>query len=778
MSPHRISVAVLLALLAISTPTLAQPDKADDKANDKDAEAVRRRLARAEEEYRNYFKRPETPFEFWAAIKHEFAVGKFDLAALHLDQLLKKLPAEEVDKALAAIENAEGMSTFLKLTLVKDKDWSDNAALQKEARDNVAALIQRVTAAVESSLSDPQRFAKFIPRLAAPSPEERNFAFAQIDRAKDRAAPYLIEALRTNVGKPLHRAVTDAMVQFDADMVPAWLEVFKAASPEDAKDTDLRATLLDIILRRHDTRAVPYLWHMAASKTYPPFINAAARHALARLTNTEIDKLPPAHIALTELAEAHYQHKVKFPAGKPIRVYPWDGVRLAAKPVELNVRQAEEFFGKRYAREALELKPDYRPAQMVFLNLTLERAYSAQLDQAILKRMPPAVQQLIGIIDGDLLLRVLDRALDENNLPVILAATQALGERGEFSAARPAIGGAPRGITRALYYPDRRVQFAAVIALLRMPAPETPIASARVVDILRRFVAGAAAPKALVVFVPPDQAAAVRQAFKPTGLEPVLVDSLKQGYEHPFGLADVDVVFLHGSEFRAIPYAISQLRGDADLGNVPIFLLDPKDNDPALARLATKYRNVKVLPEGLLKMGEELKTEIDEAIRAAAGAPLSTAERKALLIGSLDLLWRMARNELPGYDVRPAVDAVVTALRSPDAAPLALEILGRLPGTIPQTRLAAVVLDNNADKLRLAAAFELNRNFQKYGVALDRDLMSRLKKAYQEASDPQLKAELAITMGAFGPTTQLTGTRLLHFRPELPAPPPPKKEDN
>ena len=50
------------------------------------------------------------------------------------------------------------------------------------------------------------------------------------------------------------------------------------------------------------------------------------------------------------------------------------------------------------------------------------------------------------------------------------------------------------------------------------------------------------------------------------------------------------------------------------------------------------------------------------------------------LTRSLDILHQMARNQIPGYDVRPTLENVAFALRSPDYAPIALEILGRLPG--------------------------------------------------------------------------------------------------
>ena len=48
-----------------------------------------------------------------------------------------------------------------------------------------------------------------------------------------------------NAGKPLHREIVEAMVRFDPEMVPAWLEVLKAKNATDAQDTDLRITLLE-----------------------------------------------------------------------------------------------------------------------------------------------------------------------------------------------------------------------------------------------------------------------------------------------------------------------------------------------------------------------------------------------------------------------------------------------------------------------------------------------------------------------------------------------------
>src|SRR5262249_39726972 len=151
-------------------------------------------------------------------------------------------------------------------------------------------------------------------------------------------------------------------------------------------------------------------------------------------------------------------------------------------PVTLSPSNAERLFCERYARQALELDPGYVPAQIVLLNITLERTFRTQVDQFLLKGMSPEMHELLTTIDANLEMRVLERAMDEKQIPVILPLVIALGERVEQRAVKVNEAGRPRGLVRALFYPDRRVQFAAMVALRDMP-PEamTPSASHRVV---------------------------------------------------------------------------------------------------------------------------------------------------------------------------------------------------------------------------------------------------------------------------------------------------------
>ena len=756
-----------------------EEDKALLELKKKEAEkkATQLLLQRAEEEYRIFFRKPDKVPEFWAAMKFEIEVGKFDLAALHLQQMLLKEPADETDKELLKIEEVEGLSAFLRLQTIRK--WSEHPPFQEEAEKNVTALIDRVTAALEKHLSNPERLNKFIKNLNAETVEERAFAYVQIKRSRERAVPYLVETLRANVGTNLHARVVETMLKLDPETVPPLLEILKAVSAKDAQDLDLRLTVLDIIKKRADRRAVPYLWHLSSARIYPSQIHDKARAVLAYLLETDPDRLPEAKNALTDMAEKYYQHQVKFLPGRPVRLWPWDGQRIATKPVELTPSQAEEFFGLRYAREALDLDATHRPAQIVLLCLMLERTLGPELDQMLLRPPPPRLQQLLATINADLLTVVLERGLNEGNIPIVLAAVQALGERGEVSSAKLAAGGAPRGVIRALHYPDRRVQFAAVRAMLRMPGTPVPVAATRMVDVLRRFLVADPNPKVLVAFVPTDRAADVRQTVGEIGFTPMLVKAQKEIFERLGRSSDYDALFLGPDlPMQDLSYLMTNLRADVDQGHLPILIFASKQNREALTKLAQRYRNVKVYSDLLLVLNDELKNALENQIKDAAGAKLTTAERKEFAKVALDVFWRMGRGEIQGYDLRPAQDAIVQILNNPEMALEAMETLGRLPGQEAQARLASVVLDGSKGKMRLPAAMELNRHIQKNGLMLDKAQTTSLKAAFKTADeDPPLKAQLALVIGSMQPGARVTGVRLFEFRPDPPAAPPMEKKE-
>jgi hypothetical protein len=168
------------------------------------------------------------------------------------------------------------------------------------------------------------------------------------------------------------------------------------------------------------------------------------------------------------------------------------------------------------------------------------------------------------------------------------------------------------------------------------------------------------------------------------------------------------------------------------------------------------------VPDTTVRAPAEQRGWLEEDVRKSKGRKLTEAERKQLRGEAMFHLWAMARGELTGYDVRPATAAVLHALHHDELALPALEILGRLPGLEAQQRLAGVVLDPARGKLRVAAAFELNRHLQKHGVGLSMDQLNRLRELHANTmEDVTLRAQIALVIGNLRTTPRQTGERLL-----------------
>ena len=139
----------------------------------------------------------------------------------------------------------------------------------------------------------------------------------------------------------------------------------------------------------------------------------------------------------------------------------------------------------------------------------------------------------------------------------------------------------------------------------------------------------------------------------------------------------------------------------------------------------------------------------------------------------MDTLKKMALGEIQGYDVRPAVDAIKTQVRSPAFSLDAIETLGRLQGEPIQAYLASLVGNpaNDAKAMRTPAVLELNRHLQRIGVQINKKQVDDLKRAATLADEGSaLRNQLNVTVGIIArASAPRTGAELLQFRPDPPA---------
>lgn len=788
MFPHGIRFLAGIALLtALLSQAPAQDDKGappkDDKAppaNGKDQEKPAPKAAEPPKtnDYRELFKKPETPAEFLKAIQFEMEVGRYDLAAVHVHNFLASNPT---DKDLADLEEAVGMAPFLRLRNVPK--WSSDAKAQAQAKKDVNELIDRVSASARKQRGDPQRIAMFIKNLTA-TEEERAFALKELYRSGALAIPPLIDDLRRAQGG-------DRAVLLDALQRLARPEtVPPMAAALDSSDATLQLELIDVFRKAAVMDAVPSLWFLTAAPDRPEIVRRRAGDALATLLGVPAGKLPSAKVALTQEADRYYKHEVRFANPAAVTVWRWDGNRVVAGwpgAETVPASRAEEYYGLRYAKQALALDPIYAPPQVVALSLALDKAYEkGDLSQPLAK-VAPAVQDLAATVSPDLLTAVLDRALTENRVPVILAAVRMLGDREEVRANLPAGKGEPP-LVRALFYPDRRVSLAAAFALLRIPGAQPANVSVRIVDVLRRALAAepqaGAAPRVLVAFANADVANKAAEALNRAGYSAVPVTNGRDVLRRLNDASDIDALLLDVNlPEPGLASLLAQLRADPNFGRLPILLAAPPERLDALRRYAEHFPNVTVIPAALALDSKALKEQIGFRL-ADAGAPQPAgAEAKDDAERAVRALARMAKGELKGYDFGAAADALFDALRaarlSPAGQTAAVEAIGRLPGAKPQTELLDVVLDGNRPlPLRQAATTELLRNIQKNGPNLSRAQVEALAGLHaQPGTDANLRANVALVLGSLRPDARASGELLLKYQPPTPGAPAPAKEE-
>ncbi len=519
-------------------------------------------------DYREFFKKPTNLSEYWSAMQFEIEVGRYDLAAAHLHGLMALKPS---DADLANLGDQLGVAAFLKLRNIPR--WSENPKIDRQARQEVEDLIARVTAAVKAVRGDPKRIQMFIQNLLA-SPEENAYALKELYRSGAVVVPPLIDAVRA--AAPAERVtLLNALARLGPDTLPPLIAVL------DSNDPRLQVDVLDVLKRRAATSAVPNLWYLSASRTQPDEVRQKATETLAYFLGTSASKLPPAKYSLTQEAERYYRHQVKFPDPQRVAVWRWDGKRpvMGWPGAEtIPASKAEEYYGLKYAGQVLSLDPAYEPAQIVWLSLSMDKAQEGAGLAQTLDRAAPAVHAMLASVGPNLVNAVLERALAEGRTAVILGAVRDLGSRDEVRAIRAGGRGEPP-LVRALDYPDRRVQFAAAEALLRVPGAASTQATTRVVEVLRRALAadpGAPAgvrPKVLVGYFDEDLATRAAAAVADAGFEPVKAATGRAVMQRLGQAADVDLILMD----EALPdpglsHLLGQLRADVHVGLLPVVL--------------------------------------------------------------------------------------------------------------------------------------------------------------------------------------------------------------
>jgi CheY-like chemotaxis protein len=723
-----------------------------------------------------YNKTPETPREFWAALKYELELGNHKRAAEMLKGFYERATAiadEDEQKTLfLGLYDREGMSFFLKLANLPELRKVTAKDGEKD-RPIGEILTQRIGRLVEARLGDPARIKFFIENLSK-SPEERAYAITQLRAAGPRAMPYLISVLRNKDQEKMHQAVFTAMLKMNSDIGPAALAAL------DVPEGTVRELLIELFVRRGDDRVVPHLWFLAGVGRPEDKVRLTATAALSKFLRTPARDLGEPKVALTRESERFYKQEVDSPTMGDLSVWLWDDKAATLRQLAIDGRTAlnkvevDEYFAAYWAKKALEVDPAFRQAQVLFLSTTIESVYRKaaeknQLEQP-LSKLAPDLQLLLAETAPSLLESVLDRAMAENRTGVAVGAARALIPCGDWKLIRGGERATPV-LIRALSYPDRRVQLAAAEAVLNVPTTDSFPGSARVVEVLKRAIASEPQAKALIVHPNTEAAQALAATARELGYQPIVAASGREGVRLAIEAGDLEVIFVDSSVMNPeLPYFLSQIRSGPDTSGIPVVVTGTKEQEKQLKALEARTSRVKVLtppPMSIDMWKLELGPFLSDRFRIA----LTDSERVAQAKIAVGALLTIAQRDRSGYDLVPAEAALLKALSRDDLAGGAAAVLANRAGRQSQLAMADVVVnDTRAAASRSGVARELRAHMQRHGVLLKPAQIDAIVKLAAAATDPALKEEASRLAASLRADAAGEGSRLRRFEPALPKP--------
>ena len=435
--------------------------------------------------------------------------------------------------------------------------------------------------------------------------------------------------------------------------------------------------------------AIPFLTFPAAFPEVSPAVRAAAQAAIARLTGQPFSaQLRKPVQVLTDAAWRYHRHQVEF-ADELVVIWVWDNDRKAPVAREVPRTEAEGILGLRLARQALQLSPDNRDAQVAQISLALEKAiervgFSAFPDKdaatfAAVKASGPSIL-------GDVLkTAVMDGKAD-------LAATTATALGQVINRAALTATGRPHPLVDALYAPHRRVQFAAAKALVTLAPAEPFPGSSRIVPTLARFVMNQALPRAVVIDSNPTRGSQIAGFLISLGYDSELELSGAKGFLAAAESADVELILISFDLFQTgwgLNDTLANLGADSRTAAIPVFVYGPLDVQYKRPNLDHDYPGIKFLVQPV---------EADMLLPQLKGLParLSEVERAGYASEAATLLARIATEQRKGpltADLTAAEPALAVALNEAQTAKAAATALGDVPDPDAQRSLADVVLD-------------------------------------------------------------------------------------
>ncbi len=301
---------------------------------------------------------------------------------------------------------------------------------------------------------------------------------------------------------------------------------------------------------------------------------------------------------------------------------------------------------------------------------------------------------------------VLADALAHNFSHAAIAASNELGRRRDNDVLYTA-DGEPSPLANALVHPNRRVQFAALTAVMAIDPSSPYPGSSHVSESLAQF-AGSTGERRAIVAMPTNAAASDLAGM--LAAHDLVAEATNRGRDAvdiALETSDLEMIFVDMDILvPGIRQVLYELRASGTTGEIPIAILAGDGQLEAAERLTEEHDRTIAVPR--LHSKETVARTVAELIVVAGSNASSATERAAQARQAIDWIQSLLSKNRSFYELEHATPVIAASLYRADVAAEAIASLTELGTPESQRTLldfASQTTLPGAQRLQAAAAF-------------------------------------------------------------------------
>jgi len=654
---------------------------------------------------------PTSAVDLVRAVEMLMDIDEPDEAEKYLKQLLAGRP--DVD-TLVGLQRRFGTAFFMRLARYEP--------LLPEGRNLSLAVMD----AAYSSSRDPSRLDELVKDLSDPSVGVSRTALSELRRAGVAALPVIIRALADPNRSTEHAHLREALVALGKISIEPLIGMLE--SPEE----NARLQAMTVLGQLDARRAVLYLVGPYLSDEESPRIKQAAGKAIKRIVGAVPSRVE-AEQFLFGRARSFYDGTSprKAESDGKVVLWHWNPEVQTSVPVRYPVTEAALVEAARTADQLYALSPDRVEYRRLFLAAILQSDKLQGGLQRPLVRGQGTAHDLASSLGIDAVIDALEFALRTDHIPAAIGAVEVLQDIGDSSLLHSK-GARPGPVAELLRHRDRRLQFAAAMAILTWEPLRTYPGAGDLIDVLSHFSATTGESRVVIGHSQTRAAQNLIGVFAENGLVGETTSNGRDLFRRVVSSPDVEAVLISDSvDYPESNALVQMLRKDPRSANLPVALLAREEN----LRRAQRIADMDDLTVAFSWPASDAETAVirERSIELAGVRFIDRDERVNQAWDTLGTLIAIAQSpeKYSFYDVIRTEDAAHRALQVPSLSADAAQLLGLL-GT-PSAQLALVDFASQTARNiehRQSAAAAFRTAVKKRRLLLTTDQISRQYERY------------------------------------------------